>query len=112
VISFDCEELRKLVRMELPRPVPIDNHGFDDRERVARYLHSNGDKRTIQFEHSNIRKKIKESATKLKNRSVIAYWYIAYAESSYIIEQRTSPIAEEYRTRTSSDDIYRSEIIH
>jgi hypothetical protein len=66
VISFDCEELGKVVRMEFPRPVPMDSHGFDDRvdrEHVAKYLHINGDKRTAQFEHSSIRTKIKELAT-------------------------------------------------
>jgi hypothetical protein len=52
--------------MEFPRLIPTDSHGLDDRvdrEHVAKYLHNNGDKRTTQFEHSNIRAKIKELAT-------------------------------------------------
>jgi hypothetical protein len=63
---FDCEELDKLVRVECPRPVVNDSHDFDDRvvrEYVVKYLHNNGDKRTTQFEHSNIRTKMKELAT-------------------------------------------------
>jgi hypothetical protein len=71
---FDCEELGELARIEFPRLVPNGSHDFDDRvdsEHVAKYLYSNGDKRTTQFVHSNIRMKIKELATKLKNQLVI-----------------------------------------
>jgi hypothetical protein len=59
VIVFDCEELGKFVRIEFPRNLLDDSHGFDDREHVVKYLHTNGDKRTTQFEHTNIRIKIR-----------------------------------------------------
>ena len=103
MISFDCEELRKLVRMVFPRPVPTDSQGFDDREHVAKYLYNNGDKRTIQFEHSNMRKKIKEPVTKLKNRSVIVYWYMPKGVTSLSkgLHQLLRSVEQEHHLMTS-----------
>lgn len=79
VMMFDREELERLVRMEFPNPLPTDSHGLDDsvdREDVARYLHNNGDKRTTQFEHSNIGAKIQVLATRWNNRSEITSFYM------------------------------------
>lgn len=59
--------------MEFPGLLPNDSHAFDDRvdrEDVAKYLQNNGDRRTTQFEQSNIGAKVKKLATNYKNRSV------------------------------------------
>lgn len=66
LIIFDWEELDRFVRIEFSRPLLYDDHDFDDRiDRydADKYLHRNGDKRTTQFEQTNISERIKLEET-------------------------------------------------
>jgi hypothetical protein len=96
VIVFDCEELGKLVWIEFPRLLLNVNQDLDvrvDREHVAKYLYNNGDRRTTQFEHTNITMETKKLAANEK----IDQWSLPKHESRMQLDHWRNTLTNQWR---------------